>query len=315
MPERSIQGGDVGFEVVTEDTGLGEGPVWCPADGTVVLTSVDRGVLYRVWPDSGRKEVVGDTAGSPNAAQLASDGGFVVTQAGGHDLSSFSPERPHEPDATVFYTVPETPRPTPPGLQRVTPEGTVTYLARDGFQAPNDLVVARDGTIYFTDPPELVGDNREQLLGRVWAYRTDGSMEVVAERFSYCNGIALDIDGSIIVVERSGLQRVYTDGTKEWVIEVMGEGTGDGFCLDRDGRIYVAFNRMRGVKVIEHGKEVDFLAVSEASPGIVTNVCFGGADLRTLYLTDAFAGRLLAWEAMPTPGLPLTAWPVPVAGL
>jgi gluconolactonase len=301
----------MGFEVVAVDTGLGEGPVWCPADGTVVLTSVDRGVLYRVWPDSGRKEVVADTTGSPNGAQLASDGGFVVTQAGWHDLSTFSPERPHPHDATVFYTVPASPRPTSPGLQRVTPDGTVTYLAQEGFQAPNDLVVTEDGMIYFTDPPELMGDNRELLLGRVWAYRTDDSLHLVADQFSYCNGIGLDLDGSIIVVERSGLQRVHADGSKEWIVEVLGQGAGDGFCLDNEGRIYVAFNRMRGVKVIEEGKEVDFLPVPEGPPGVVTNICFGGSDMRTLYLTDAFAGRLLAWEAMPTPGLPQTPWPAP----
>jgi len=301
----------VGFEVVAEDTGLGEGPVWCPGEGTVVLTSVDRGVLYRVWPLTRRKEVVADTAGSPNAAQLASDGGFVVTQAGGHDLSSFSPARLHPRGANVFYTEPATPRKTTPVLQRVTTQGRVTYQTSLGFLAPNDLVVAADGTIYFTDPPELTGDNREQLLGKVWAYRTDGSIHLVAEKFSYCNGIALDVDGSIIVVERSGLQRVNLAGSREWVVEVLGEGAGDGFCLDRDGRIYVAFNSMRGVKVIEDGKEVDVLGVPGGPPGIVTNVCFAGPDLRTLYLTDAFARRLLAWEAMPTPGLPLTPWPVP----
>jgi gluconolactonase len=277
----------------------------------VVLTSVDRGVLYRVWPESGRKEVVADTAGSPNAAQLAADGGFVVTQAGGHDLSSFSPEKSHPPGANVFYTVPAVPRHTTPGLQRVTPDGAVVYLAGTGFQAPNDLVVAEDGTIYFTDPPELTGNNHEQLLGKVWAYRTDGSVELVADKFSYCNGIALDVDSRIVVVERSGLQRVNFDGSKEWVVEVLGEGAGDGFCVDRDGRMYVAFNSMRGVKVIEDGREVDFLPVPEGPPGIVTNVCFGGSDLCTLYLTDAFAGRLLALESMPTPGLPQTPWPVP----
>jgi gluconolactonase len=301
----------MGFEVVAEDTGLGEGPVWCPADGTVVITSVDRGLLYRIWPSSGRKEIVADTAGSPNSAQLASDGGFVVTQAGAHDLSTYSPEKAHLPGEIVFYMVPAIPRKMEPGLQRVTPGGSVGYLASGGFHAPNDLVVAEDGTVYFTDPPELAGDNREQLLGKVWAYTRDGSVKLIAEKFSYCNGIALDLDSSIIVVERSGLQRVGLDGSKEWIVEVLGQGAGDGLCLDAEGRIYVAFNSMRGVKVIEDGREVEFLPVPEGPPGVVTNVCFGGSDLRTLYLTDAFAGRLLAWEGMPSAGLPPIPWPVP----
>jgi sugar lactone lactonase YvrE len=114
-----------------------------------------------------------------------------------------------------------------------------------------------------------------------------------------------------IVVERSGLQRVYPDGTKEWVIESIGEGSGDGICVDVDGRIYAPFNMTRGVKVIEDGKEVDFLPVPEGPPGVVTNCCFGGADMRTLFVNDAFHGRVLAWENMPAPGLALHPWPVP----
>src|SRR5688500_17114910 len=93
-------------EVVAEDTGLGEGPVWCP-DGTLVVTSVDRGVLLRIWPETGKHEVVADTAGSPNAAQLASDGGFVVTQAGGHDLSPYAPSATERPAGVpAFYQEP-----------------------------------------------------------------------------------------------------------------------------------------------------------------------------------------------------------------
>lgn len=299
-------------EVVAEDTGLGEGPVWCP-DGTLVVTSVDRGVLYRIDVQTGSKELVADTAGSPNAAQLAADGGFIVTQAGGHDLSPYAPgaaDRP--PGAPVFYTEPGAPRFVEPGLQRVLPDGSVSYLVDRGFRAPNDLCVAADGTVYFTDPPVLnPPTNRDLLQGRVWAYRPDGSLEVVASDFYYCNGIALGVDGVPIVVERSGLQRVHLDGTKEWVVESMGEGAGDGFCLDTDGRIYAPFNPQRGVKVIEDGREVDFLPVPGGPPGVVTNCCFGGPDGRTLFVTDAFHGRVLAWEHMPAPGLPLVPWPGP----
>lgn len=43
--------------------------------------------------------------------------------------------------------------------------------------------------------------------------------------------------------------------------------------------------------------------------GVTTNCCFGGADGRTLFATDAVPGGLWAWEHLPTPGLPLTPWP------
>jgi gluconolactonase len=55
------------------------------------------------------------------------------------------------------------------------------------------------------------------------------------------------------------------------------------------------------------GTVVDFLEID--GDGLTTNWCFGGPDLRTLYATDAIPGRVVAWEPMPTPGLPLATWP------
>ncbi|MDQ1520323.1 MAG: SMP-30/Gluconolactonase/LRE-like region, partial [Actinomycetota bacterium] len=54
------------------------------------------------------------------------------------------------------------------------------------------------------------------------------------------------------------------------------------------------------------GTVLDFLEID--GKGLTTNCCFGGADLRTLYATDAIPGRVVAWEQMPTPGLPLPVW-------
>jgi gluconolactonase len=196
------------------------------------------------------------------------------------------------------------------GLQRVEPNGQVAYLAQGQFMSPNDLVVAQDGTVYFTDPPRHSA-RREELLGRVWAYRPDGKSEIIADGFWYCNGIALDPSGNLVVVERDGLQRINPDGTREWVIEVLGPGGGDGLCVDAEGRFYVAAIHEHGVRVVEDGREVDFLALPGA--GVTTNCCFGGPDMRTLFATDAFPGEVVAWEAMPAPGLPLQSWHPPAS--
>jgi hypothetical protein len=48
---------------------------------------------------------------------------------------------------------------------------------------------------------------------------------------------------------------------------------------------------------------------ASAGDGLTTNCCFGGPDRRTLYSTDALPGNVVAWERMPTPGLPLPMWP------
>ena len=67
-----------------------------------------------------------------------------------------------------------------------------------------------------------------------------------------------------------------------------------------------------GLRVVDpDGTVVDFLPIE--GEGLTTNCCFGGDDLRTLFVTDAMPGNLVAFEGMPTPGLPLATWPGPAS--
>lgn len=286
----------LGAEVVVTGILFPEGPVWCP-DGTLVVTSVAAGALFRVWPAEGRAEQIADTGGGANGAALASDGGFVVTQNGGVDLG----------ETGVIPDPPPVRRATP-GLQRVRPSGTVEYLAADGFRAPNDLAVAGDGTVYFTDPGRFPPP--DPPVGRVMALETDGSVRTVADGFWFCNGIAVLPDGALVLVERTGLLRLHPDGTRTWVVKHLGRGAGDGFCLDVEGRFYVAATVEHGVRVVEpDGTLAGFLPIP--GDGLTTNCCFGASEMRTLFATDALAGTVVAWEGMPTPGRQLPAWPAP----
>ena len=281
--------------VVVDGVRFGEGPVWC-ADGTLVVTSVCDGVLWRIFPEEGRKELVADVDGGANGAALCADGGFLVTQNGGVDFSAFPIWGDREPPS---------PRHAVPGLQRVAPDGSVSYLADGGFHAPNDLAVAADGSVYFTDPGHYPPP--KPPIGRVMILRPDGSVEEFARDFWFCNGIAFDRDGSVVVVEKRGLQRVHPGGEREWVIEKLGDGGSDGFCLDADGRYYACATVEHGVRVVDpDGSLVDFLEIE--GDGVTTNCCFGGPDGRTLFATDSVPGRVVAWEDLPTPGLPLPAW-------
>jgi sugar lactone lactonase YvrE len=289
-------------EVVARGIRFAEGPVWCgnPDGGpaTLVCTSVADGTLERVHPESGRVERVATVGGGANAAALAGDGGFLVTQNGGIDFArtNLYPDDPPE------Y------RPVTPGIQRVWPNGDVGYVNDRDFLAPNDLVVAADGTVWFTDPPPFPPP--EEPLGRVHTMGPDGQTRVVARGFSYCNGIALEPDGTPVVVEARGLARLDGDGGWRWIVETLSAGAGDGFCVDVDGRFYVANTAEHGVRVVDRdGSELDFLAIEGA--GVTTNCCFGGADGRTLFATDGLPGQVVAWEGMPAPGLPVHPWPGP----
>jgi gluconolactonase len=297
-----------GPETVATGIRFSEGPVWCPAtDGVparLVCTSVADGALVEVDRASGTVTTVATVGGGANAALLADDGGFLVTQNGGIDFAAAG-----LPGAPPF-------RPVRPGIQRVSAAGDVSYLAPrpDGAEllAPNDLVVAADGTLWFTDPPRYPPP--DEPVGRVHTMAPDGTTMVVARDLHYPNGIALEPDGTPVIVEARGLMRLGADGRgdrdREWITEALGASPGDGCCVDVDGRLYVAVTGDHGIRVLEpDGTEVDFLQIP--GEGVTTNCCFGGDDLRTLFVTDAIPGSVVAWEGMPTPGLALTPWPAP----
>jgi len=292
-------------EVVIEGAAFAEGPVWCGGD-TLVISHVLPGCLRRIDVATGGSEPFAHAPGAANAAQPASDGGFVVTQNGGVDFTAFAGPLGLDPD-----TIPPVRRGTP-GLQRVDASGHLSYLADAGFRAPNDLIVDGDGAILFTDPPNLEGAAMQldgSGLGRLWRYRADRGLELIADGFAYDNGIALSPEGRILVVEALGLMWVDPDGTKEWLCERTPGGGGDGFCFDTAGRIYVSQPASQSVTVLDpQGKLLDTF---DTGGGVVTNCCFGGDDGRTLFTTELAPGRVLAFEGLPDPGLPIRPWPVP----
>ena len=289
-------------EVVTSDVPLGEGPVWCP-DGSLVVSTLSPGGLLRIDPASGRSERLASFAGGGNSAQLASDGGFLVANNGGIDFARFA-EGLGLDAARIAYT------PGPPGLQRLRPDGTLETLAAEGLQAPNDLVVAPDGTVYFTDPPPHGGTESEGGEGRLWSYARDGALRSIASGFDYDNGVALSPAGSPLLVEARGLLWIDpASGEREWLVEQLpGTSPGDGFAFDEDGRIYCACPMDHCIRVLDRGGKA--LDAVDLGPGAhPTNCCFGGDDRRTLFTTELAPGRVCAIEGLPTPGLALTPWP------
>lgn len=273
-----------------------EGLGWSADERALYCTGVQDASVWRIVGDEPALERIANLGGGTNNLVLASDGGCLVAQNGGVDsnpsmLATF-PEM--EPGPAI--------RPTSPGLVHVARDGNARYMLDAGVNAPNDVAVAGDGTLFFTDPgnPFLP----ERVTPRVMRLSPAGDLDVVAEGFGYCNGIVAE-DESVLVTDHGGVVRVGFDGSRQWVARY--EGGIDGLALDVEGRIYVAGQQDGVIRVFEADTQMDELHVTER--GSVTNCCFGGSDLRDLYVADALAGAVSVFPALPTPGREVDVWP------
>lgn len=163
------------------------------------------------------------------------------------------------------------------GLLSIEPDGSVTLLAEqvsdgDPISYANSLVVARDGTVYFTDAstrfaPKYWGGTLEASVldiieqaasGRVLAYDpATGATRVVAHGFSFANGIALSDDGRSLFVCETGRYRVWKVDPRASDLDVASgspqarvlldnlPGYPDNLTRGRDGRIWVGLVRPR----------------------------------------------------------------------
>lgn len=288
-----------------------EGPI-ALADGSVVLVEIARGTLTRVSPD-GKTEVVAECGGGPNGAALGPDGRVYVCNNGGFEWSEvggllFPGHQPAD-----YRTG---------SIQRVdldSGEVEDLYTECDGrpLRGPNDIVFDAEGGFWFTDH----GKTRERERDRTGVFyaRTDGaSIREVVFPLDGPNGIGLAPgDGRLYVAETfpGRLWAWQLSAPGELVMEpglLPGGGTlvaglpglqlFDSLAVEADGRVCVATLANGGISVISpDGSHVEHVPMPDP---LTTNICFGGDDLRTAFITLSGTGRLVAVE-WPRPGLRL----------
>ena len=182
------------------------------------------------------------------------------------------------------------------------------YRGRE-LNSPNDVVVDREGAIYFTDPTfgrirEDLGVRRETELNFQGVYRLDpdgGGPHLLVDDFEQPNGLCFSRDQRRLFVNdtRAGHIRVFdmtadkgvTNGTVWAVVEGDGEGVPDGMKVDSEDNVYC--NGPGGVHVFA-GAERACLGVIR-TPEKSTNFAFGGDDLRDLYIcasTSVYRARV-----------------------
>ncbi len=182
-------------------------------------------------------------------------------------------------------------------LSRYTLAGERTTIADqfegNVFNSPNDIAIAKDGTIYFTDP----AFQRDAAPGgqdktRVYRVATDGKVTVVDDTLNNPNGVSLSLDEKTLYVEGNGEQgvlRAYpiVDGIPQAGKDIVTDvAIPDGMTLDCHGNIYLTEHAAKRVRVVTpEGKQIATIKVDAN----LTNAAFGGDDGKTLFLTGAGA--------------------------
>jgi gluconolactonase len=271
------------MEVIASGLGVLEGPVTCQ-DGSVVVTSIDQGRLYRIR--DGKSEVLAETRGGPNGATEGADGRIYVSQNGG--------AAPAKSDVLA-----------PAGVQVISPNGSIEHFGL-GMVAPNDLCFGPDGFLYVTDPSRI--PNRDD--GRIWRCNPKTlECQMLLHCDWYPNGIGFDKETDFVYVADSRHCRIvriplddFSEGAVETVITID-HGIPDGFAFDVDANLLVAcpnFKTSGDVQVYRDGmlKEVIRLGTSN----LYLNLAI--SEKRDLYICDGSRGEVLRldWEY---PGLPL----------
>ena len=293
-----------------------EGPV-ALADGSVLLVEIARGTLSRVTP-GGRVQVVAKLGGGPNGAAIGPDGAVYVCNNGGFKWAT-------EADGCL-RPIGQADDYSGGRIERVDlATGRFERLfdsgAGDALQGPNDLVFYAYGGFYFTDLGKVRA--RELDRGGVFYARADGSSapKVIARPALTANGCALSPDAQT-------LYYAETEGARLWAFDITAPGVAtklgwpspqgarmlaaspgghyqrfDSMAVDAFGNVCVATLLHGGITVVApDGALVSHVPLPDR---FTTNLCFGGKDLRTVFVTLSGSGKLIAIDDWPVPGLRL----------
>ena len=250
-------------EAIVEGLKFTEGPAW-DAKGFLVFSDIPANRIYR-WEPGKELAVYREPSQNSNGLAFDAKGRLLACEHGARRVT------------------------------RAELDGTITVLA-DRYEgkrlnSPNDLTLAADGSVYFTDPPYGVkAQERELDFQGVYRIAPDGKLSLAIKDISRPNGIGLSPDGKRLYVDDSerklvNAYDVQADGSVangRLLVDLAQHGAKgcDGLKVDADGNLYVSGTD--GIFVVSpDGK----LLAKIVCPGQCTNCCFGEADWKTLFVT------------------------------
>lgn len=286
-----------------------EGPIAMP-DGSVVLVEIARGTLSRVSP-AGEISVVAQLGGGPNGAAIGPDGKCYVCNNGGFVW--------HRSDDLLFPGV-QADDYTGGRIETVDLESgkvEILYTECNGIPlcGPNDIVFDKIGNFWFTDHGKTRPRDRDRT-GVFYAHADGSSIQELIFPLDAPNGIGLSPDEDKLYVAETPTGRL-------WCFELSGPGNlnnrinpnratmmaqlsthhlFDSLALDCEGNVCVATILTGGITI--HSADGNSAELVEMPDIVTTNICFGGKDLSTAYITLSSTGKLVS-TPWPRPGLPL----------
>lgn len=298
------------MRVITDQLRFPEGPIALD-DGSVIVVEIERGTLTRVQSD-GELSTIAELGGGPNGAAIGPDGRCYVCNNGGfgwvEDEGILAPhDTPDDYSGGRIEAV---------DLQTGAVEVLYTECNGKPLMGPNDLVFDDDGGFWFTDN----GKRYERTMDRggIFYAKADGSfIKEVFFPYEHPNGVGLSPDDSTLyftetVTARIFQSRLSAPGEPERIFSSFdadallygapGMQLFDSMAVDSDGNVCVGTLINGGITVITPAGEC--LNYTPLPDPFVTNICFGGENLRTAYATLSGTGQLVSFD-WPRPGLPL----------
>ena len=273
---KAVLAADSAVEPVASGFQFTEGPAWMAEGSFLLFSDIPASIIYRWSRQDGLKAWRRESR-SANGNTVDLEGRLVTCEHGSRTVTRTGKDGRIETMAATYKG------------QRL--------------NSPNDVVVKRDGTIWFTDPPYGIRPERaEQTANHV--FRLDrGAAEPVSvvSDFSRPNGLCFSPDEALLYVADSDEKihhvrrfRVKSDHTLEGgeVFATISPGVPDGMRVDRDGRLYSTAGD--GVHVFSPAGK---LLGKIRTPETAANCTFGGPDGRTLFITartNLYAVRLAA---------------------
>lgn len=170
---------------------------------------------------------------------------------------------------------------------------------------PNDICITADDTVYASDP------HWDDSSGRIWRVMGNGEAEIVSQPMGTTNGIEIHPDEAQLYVDESIQRRIWRFDIEKGELvnqrlfhEFPDHGL-DGMRFDVEGNLYVTRYGKGTVAVLDpQGKVVEEITLHGSRP---SNLCFGGEDGRTLYITEVDNGTVETIR-VPYPGREWKLW-------